>query len=40
MMLNWNEYMQELTATVGEIGRTSPKSCAGTGPWATPVENH
>jgi AhpD family alkylhydroperoxidase len=24
MMLNWNEYMQELTTTIGEIGRTSP----------------
>ena len=24
MMLNWNEYMQELTTTTAEIGRTSP----------------
>ncbi len=24
MMLNWDEYMQELMTTTGEIGRTSP----------------
>ena len=24
MMLNWNEYMQELMTTTAEIGRTSP----------------
>jgi AhpD family alkylhydroperoxidase len=24
MMLNWDEYMQEITTKVGEIGRTSP----------------
>ena len=24
MMLNWNEYMQELMTRVGEIGQTSP----------------
>ena len=29
MMLNWNEYMQELTSTIGEIGRTSPEIIRG-----------
>jgi AhpD family alkylhydroperoxidase len=25
MMLNWNEYMQELSARIGEVARTSPE---------------
>ena len=29
MMLDWNEYQQELTATIGEIGRTSPEIIRG-----------
>jgi AhpD family alkylhydroperoxidase len=29
MMLNWNEYMQELTTRIGEVGRTSPEIIRG-----------
>jgi AhpD family alkylhydroperoxidase len=29
MMLNWNEYMQELATRIGEVGRTSPEIIRG-----------
>jgi AhpD family alkylhydroperoxidase len=29
MMLNWDEYLQELVTTIGEIGRTSPEVIRG-----------
>jgi AhpD family alkylhydroperoxidase len=29
MMLNWDEYLQELAAKIGEIGRTSPEIIRG-----------
>jgi len=29
MMLNWNEYMQQLATRIGEVGRTSPEIIRG-----------
>jgi AhpD family alkylhydroperoxidase len=29
MMLNWDEYLQQLMTTIGEIGRTSPEIVRG-----------
>ena len=29
MILNWNEYMQQLATRIGEVGRTSPEIVRG-----------